>query len=254
MLPADGLKKALAAVKKLRKQIDDVELFRSEKSLNIIAGPVSIKIRFIEGEYADIGKIHQPSGPGAQFRTDWFVTALKRMKPMTSTHDRGITLHFRERELELWSYLSDMGAGFTTIGGKVDPELVGTKMVFNVEYLLTAARKCNGSVKIVSNQHERSPWGFGPEDIMPFANDGNGYHDRIERPSMAPPIEDVAKSKPAVRVDRPVYRVRTALVIQDIPKAEPTEAWRTDPKADPGAGWKWEHESPYFPAHWARVA
>lgn len=231
MIPAQALRKTIGAIKKLRRQMSEVELFRSEKGLTIIAGPMEIWLRFTEGEYPDTSKF-EANGPTAQVKTSELVKALRQVKIMTSNPTPGATLQFRRDRLELWSVHPDIGTAFTWINADVQDELVGKTALFNVGYMMEAVKKCNGTVRIVSNLAPKAVWQFGPEFIMPMVAD----HNDVTRPDIAPPIEE-----PIRQLEEPV-------------KALPVDNWRTDPTADPGPGFEWEPASDYFPAHWARVA
>jgi len=227
MIPARQLKKALAAIKKFRKQIDDVELFRSEKGLTIIAGPLEIWLRFAEGKYPDTSKF-EPNGFTSDFRTKDFMQALKQMKTMTDKRNVGVTMNFTGAGVEMWSKLPDVGNAYTFVPGETG-WMEGKTITFNVGYVLDAIRKCNGTVRITSNKQVGGPWKFGEQIVMPMT-------ENLDRPDCVPKEQEAVKELP---------RIEQVL---------PVEAWRLDPGVNPGEGFEWEPESDYFPAHWARVA
>jgi len=234
MIPARQLKKAIAAVKKIRKQLDDVELFRSQKGLTIIAGPMEIWLRFAEGDYPDTSKL-EPDGFTSEFKTKDFTRALYqcaalfRNGPLPKIPKDAITtMNFTGAGVEMWSSLPDVGSAYTFVSGETG-YMIDKTITFNVGYVLDAIRKCNGTVRITSNDQDRAPWKFGEEIVMPMT-------ENLDRPDCAPKEQEAVKELP---------RIEQVL---------PVEAWRLDPNRDPGPGFEWEPESDYFPAHWARVA
>jgi len=176
MIPARQLKKAIAAVKKIRKQLDDVELFRSEKGLTIIAGPMEIWLSFAEGTFPDTSKL-EPNGFTSEFKTKDFMQAIKQVKVMTDKRDAGVTMNF-----------TGVGSAYTFVCGEVG-YMVGQTKTFNAGYVLDAIRKCNGTVRITSNEQVGGPWKFGEEIVMPMR--GN-----LDRPAIAPSLEPIVTDEP----------------------------------------------------------
>jgi len=81
-----------------------------------------------------------------------------------------------------------VGSAYTFVCGEVG-YMVGQTKTFNAGYVLDAIRKCNGTVRITSNEQVGGPWKFGEEIVMPMRRN-------LDRPAIAPSLEPIVTDEP----------------------------------------------------------